>query len=229
MDAKRNSRAKMNIPMCVACVLLCLTMFTTHLMSGLYARYVATGEGSDSARVATFGDVTIVETGSFVDGEAVVTPGVPLTKDAKVLYSGSEVAVYIFLEVDVSKNWEIDNNCNFSIIRNGSMYMNWIINWTDWNFLEITETTSSKKIVYYQILEPNKALAMDEEAKLANPEESQAPEIIMNNGKINVGVNWTTSELETILEDTFIDFRATAVQAGGFNGAKEAWDSVSVK
>lgn len=47
-------RAKINLPMAVACVLLCLTLFSIHLTSGLYARYVSKGEGSDDSRVAQF-------------------------------------------------------------------------------------------------------------------------------------------------------------------------------
>ena len=50
-------KAKVNIPMCAALVLLLLTMISIHLTSGLYARYTATSTGSDSARVAKF-DVT---------------------------------------------------------------------------------------------------------------------------------------------------------------------------
>lgn len=45
---------KHNIPMCMALVLLCLTMLTTHLTGGLYARYTTTATGSDGARVAKF-------------------------------------------------------------------------------------------------------------------------------------------------------------------------------
>ena len=47
--------SKINIPMFVACVLLCLTLMSLHLMGGIYARYVSVSEGSDSARVAKFG------------------------------------------------------------------------------------------------------------------------------------------------------------------------------
>lgn len=47
-------KAKVNIPMCAALVLLLLTMISIHLTSGLYARYTATSTGSDSARVAKF-------------------------------------------------------------------------------------------------------------------------------------------------------------------------------
>ena len=50
-------KAKLNIPMCAALILLFLTMISIHLTSGLYARYVATATGSDSVRVAKF-DVT---------------------------------------------------------------------------------------------------------------------------------------------------------------------------
>ena len=47
-------KAKLNIPMCAALVLLLLTMISVHLTSGLYARYTTTATGSDSARVAKF-------------------------------------------------------------------------------------------------------------------------------------------------------------------------------
>ena len=45
---------KFNIPMCVALVLLLLTLVTTHLTSGLYARYTAAATHTASARVAKF-------------------------------------------------------------------------------------------------------------------------------------------------------------------------------
>lgn len=45
---------KMNIPMCIAAVLFCLVLFTTHLTGGLLARYTTSGSASDNARVAKF-------------------------------------------------------------------------------------------------------------------------------------------------------------------------------
>lgn len=48
----RHDKIKLNILMCLACVLFCLTLISVHLCSGLYARYTAYGTGSDSARVA---------------------------------------------------------------------------------------------------------------------------------------------------------------------------------
>lgn len=52
--AKRKNPSRVNIPMCAAGVLLCLTLFSAHFTSGLYAKYTATATGSDSARVAKF-------------------------------------------------------------------------------------------------------------------------------------------------------------------------------
>ena len=48
----RTNKAKLNIPICVACVLLCLTMISIHLSSGLYARYTTSASGADGSRVA---------------------------------------------------------------------------------------------------------------------------------------------------------------------------------
>ena len=58
-------KAKMNIPMCVACILLCLTLFSIHLTSGLYAKYTAKGNGEDDARVAKF-DVSVTKSADAV-------------------------------------------------------------------------------------------------------------------------------------------------------------------
>ena len=38
----------------IACALFCLVLISTSMMSGLYARYTARGEGTDNARVAKF-------------------------------------------------------------------------------------------------------------------------------------------------------------------------------
>lgn len=43
----------------IACVLLCLTIISVHLTSGMMARYSTTVSGSDSARVAKF-DVSYI-------------------------------------------------------------------------------------------------------------------------------------------------------------------------
>lgn len=39
-------------------ILFCLILISTAMMGGLFARYVSTSTGSDSARVAQFGELT---------------------------------------------------------------------------------------------------------------------------------------------------------------------------
>lgn len=46
----------------VGLVLLCMVLFSTYLTGGLYARYVTTSSGSDSARVAKFDVVNKIQT-----------------------------------------------------------------------------------------------------------------------------------------------------------------------
>lgn len=57
---KHRTHSKLNIPFCAGLVLLCLTLFSMHLTSGLYARYVTSDSAEDAARVAKF-DVVISE------------------------------------------------------------------------------------------------------------------------------------------------------------------------
>ena len=88
---------KVNIPMALACVLLCLTLITTHMTGGLFARYTTTAQASDSARVAKFSilggksdDVTITcgqgDEGSYTitvdnQSEVAVTYGISIQFD----------------------------------------------------------------------------------------------------------------------------------------------------
>ena len=50
----RSAKTKKNIPLRLAAALLCLTLVSTYLVSGLLARYTAQGNGDDAARVAGF-------------------------------------------------------------------------------------------------------------------------------------------------------------------------------
>ena len=75
-------KMKLNIPMFTALILLLLTMITTHMTSGLYARYVATSSGGDSARVAAFDVSSQLTADSEVNGKYTLT-----------VSSASEVAV----------------------------------------------------------------------------------------------------------------------------------------
>lgn len=223
-QGKRSRKEKMNIPMCLACVLFCLTLITTHMTGGLFAKYATHAEGSDSARVAAFNKVVISEEGDFgTDGseEALIIPGVDLTKKAVVNFEKSEVATYIFVAADLSGNWtgtdassnSIDGIDTFSVLSEdkNTAYLQWVIA-DGWKYLKKIEN----QYVYYRELEPLTELKDVD---------------IVDDGKITV-----SSQIPTIpqadfmaLDATHIKFRAIAVQAGGFNSAEAAWNSVKDK
>ena len=98
----RRKRTKLNIPMCLAGILLCLTLISVHLTSGLYARYTTTAEGSDLARVAAF-KVTEDRT-TFSSGVVLgVTPG--KTMASILVKNESEVAIrYTITVTNVTEN-----------------------------------------------------------------------------------------------------------------------------
>lgn len=94
MGKERN--VKVDILMCTVAVLLCATLFSMHLVGGLYARYTTSISGSDSARVAAF-DITQEGT-IFKTFEAPVIPGT--TQSAELTITNkSEVAMEYTLKV----------------------------------------------------------------------------------------------------------------------------------
>ncbi len=72
---RKMNKRKGNVSLWAAAILLCLTLISTYMTSGLYARYAAVSGGSDSARVAAF--VFDVEDTSnhFIDVSEVDAPG----------------------------------------------------------------------------------------------------------------------------------------------------------
>ena len=195
-------KSKFNIPMCLACVLFCLTLFSVHLMNGLFAKYSTSATGSDSARVITFGDITITETGSFIkENTLAIIPGVNLTKNVQVSFTGSESATYVFVEV-IPSNWIQSENSTFSAV-NGDL--EWKIA-ADWTFLK----EDNGSYVYYRALPPNTQL-------------KDVP--VIDGGNISVKSSLTRSEIYNI-GNLSISFRATVVQSGGFADASAAWNSV---
>ncbi|MBO7158334.1 MAG: hypothetical protein J6W31_06990, partial [Clostridia bacterium] len=61
----------------IALILLCMTLFSTSMLSGLYAKYTDKNDGDDSARVAKFdveaaglsGNVTVDASAGQTNGE----------------------------------------------------------------------------------------------------------------------------------------------------------------
>lgn len=100
---KRNT--KLNIPMCVACVLLCLTLVSIHFTSGLYARYTSADAGVDSGRIAKF-DIKHSHYSFSEDLVLALAPGTHVT----------EIEVYNKSEVTVDYTIMIENvTCNIPL------------------------------------------------------------------------------------------------------------------
>ena len=205
----RHHKTKMNIPMCLAAILLCLTLISIHLTSGLYAKYISSASGNDSARVIKFGELTLTEEGDFYEGnKLMIIPGVALTKKATVSFSGSESATYVFVEITPSK-WSTTDNKTFSLMSNGKTAMQWNVA-EGWIFLKSDNGT----YIYYRELDPNTELV--------------AADIIAENGKVSVSDQITKSEIET-MTGISIKLRASVVQSGGFDNPESAWSSIAAK
>ena len=146
MAKGKRSRAKVNIPICLAGVLLCLTLFSIHLTGGIFARYTTTSTSSDSARVIRFGQLTLALTGGDTQ---YIAPGVTLEWNAAVTFAGSESATYVFLEVEGAAAGDADSVTPFA---NGP---SWLVA-AGWEYLPSTN------LVYYRELEPNQSLGGEE-------------------------------------------------------------------
>ena len=205
----RHHKTKMNIPMCLAAILFCFTLISIHLTSGLYAKYISSASGNDSARVIKFGELTLTEEGDFYEGnKLMIIPGVALTKKATLSFSGSESATYVFIEITPSK-WATTDNKTFSLLSNGKTAMQWNVA-EGWLFLKSDNGT----YIYYRELAPNSELVM--------------ADIIAENGKIAVSNQITKSEIQ-VMTGISIKLRATVVQSGGFENPEAAWNSVAAK
>lgn len=206
----RKPVAKINIPMCIAAILFCLTLFSFHLTGGLYARYITTGTSSDSARVITFGDLTLTETGSFYKEKLLIAPGINLQKKVTVAFEGSEAATYIFVAITPSAWVASSDHLSYSLTVNGKAAMEFDIA-AGWTYLKTTGSTHV--YVYHEPLAPNTPLSV---------------ELIANDGNMTINDQLTKSDLAA-LPNVAINLRAAAVQLNGFATPEAAWDSVSAK
>lgn len=215
MSKQNNEKSPVNlgsILIRVAAGLFILTMISVYLLGGLFARYVAAGQGWDSARVAAFGDLTLTETGDF-DGtenkKGMIIPGVPLTKNATVTFTGSEMATVVFAEVIVPEDtWETADNRAFSYDG-----LSWSVA-PGWEYLRSDAYAEGKnRYIYYKTLEPNTELN---------------GEPIVTDGKIYVDETITKATIVG-LADAELAFRASVIQAGGFQTVEEAWAAMAAK
>lgn len=120
--------------------LLYLAVATFALTSVTFSRYVASAHSQDEARVITFGDLTVTDS-----GVTQVQPGVAAKKDLTVHFDGSEAAVYVFAEVQGGWTRGADNRT----YTYGVGSLSWRVA-DGWTHLQDN--------VYYRELAPNTAL-----------------------------------------------------------------------
>lgn len=210
---------RVNWPMRIASVLLCLVLLTTCLSFGLYARYTASGTASDSARVIRFGKVTLTETGDFVENgdknEFVVAPGFELEKDVTVSFEGSESATYLFVEL-IMPGWGYipeksyfsygTDNLKVSIVPYDSDTGN------GWKYLG----NNGNSFVVYKELAPN--TTVNDKLFKENA-----------NGKHIMVLKTITEDVVKSLGGISIEIQAVVVQSNGFSSVSDAWNSVKNK
>jgi len=120
--------------------LLYLAVATFALTGVTFSRYVASAHSQDGARVATFGGLTVTDSGSVQ-----VQPGVAAKKDLTVRFDGSEAATYVFVELKGS-DWTRGAD---GIYHDAAGLMTWRVA-DGWTHLQDN--------VYYRELAPNTAL-----------------------------------------------------------------------
>ena len=199
----------------VALLILCAVMLTTHLTGGLNARYVSSAEGSDSARVAKFGDITITETGDdkTTEGKYYIIPGVNIKKNPLLSFAGSESATYVFVEITLGSDWESTDNMSF----HNNAGVSWTVG-SDWQYLPDT----ANPYVYYYITGTTEGVIKP------NTVITNCP--IIQGSTITVSSTITATDLKgEYFDELGITFRATAVQSIGFENVNAAWASISAK
>lgn len=188
---KRNRRA---VPL--RTWLLYLAIATFALTGVTFSRYVASSYSQDTARVAAFGDLTVTDS-----GKALLQPGVAARKNLTVRFESSEVATYIFVEVQAN-DWTRDAD-NITYRYRDPAGMTWRVD-DGWRFL----TDNNGNAVYYRELAPNTALEAD----------------IISGGTVEVSEKMTRSQLEGLPGTLNIRVQAAAVQREGTETPQAAWE-----
>ena len=120
--------------------LLYLAVATFALTGVTFSRYMASAYSQDEARVITFGDLTVTDS-----GVTPVQPGVAAQKDLTVHFDGSEAAIYVFVEVQ--GGWTQDADGYTYTYQSGLMTWRVADGWTH-----------LRDNVYYRELAPNTVL-----------------------------------------------------------------------
>ena len=212
-------KPKFRLPFSAA--LLYLALIAAAVSGVTFSRYMTGTTVGDTARVAIMRDITVTETGNSAETDKwVITPGVDMIKKAVVNFEGSEMACYVFCEIETTGWSRMNDNYRFAFSVGSENILGWAVN-DDWKFLSGNESES----VYYRIVNANTVLQAD---------------VFAEGGKITVSENITKTQLDSLPKDMQIKISATAVQYNGFSEetgavsteaqrALAAWNAVKSK
>lgn len=132
-----------------------------------------------------------------------------VTKNAVVALESSEVACYVFAEVQTG-GWQRSGTHSYAIEDGaGKVLSAWRVE-TAWQFL----SGGTDSAVYYQLVPANTAFSAA---------------VLGDGGRITVSADMTASRLKALAAGLRIDIHAAAVQYPGTDGiarAQAAWDAV---
>lgn len=196
--------------------LLYLLVVTFALTGVTFSRYVTSSYGGDAARVAVIRDLTVTETGDVPadGGRWLLAPGVDVTKNAVVTLESSEMACYVFLELE-TEGWQRTGTHSYAIQDGaGKVLSAWRVD-AAWQLLY----GGTDSAVYYQIVPANTAFSAA---------------VLRDDGRITVSADVTASRLRALADTGLrIDIQATAVQYQGLDDgmdsttrAEAAWSAV---
>lgn len=196
--------------------LLYLLVVTFALTGVTFSRYVTSSYGGDAARVAVIRDLTVTETGDVPadGGRWLLAPGVELTKNAVVTLESSEMACYVFLELE-TEGWQRTGTHSYAIQDGGGTALSaWGVD-AAWQLLH----GGTDSAVYYQIVPANTPFSAA---------------VLGDSGRITVSADVTASRLRALADTGLrIDIQAAAVQYQGLDDgmdsttrAEAAWSAV---
>lgn len=189
-------KPKFRLPFSAA--LLYLVLIAAAVSGVTFSRYMTGTTVGDTARVAIMRDITVTETGNSAETDKwVITPGVDMIKKAVVNFEGSEMACYVFCEIETTGWSRMNDNYRFAFSVGSENILGWAVN-NGWEFL----SGNGSESVYYRIVNANTVLKAD---------------VFADDGKITVSENITKTQLDSLPEDMQIKISATAVQYNGFS------------
>lgn len=176
-DKKSNNGASPFSIVDVALILLCVVLISGHLMGGIYARYATEDSGGDSARVISFGNLTVTE-----ENDLLLVPGCSIQRQTYVSFDGSEAQTYVFVHItfEAPWSWTTDDTMTAGLGSGSEPTLKVADGWTK---------LPDRPGVFYKTLEPNekvnKASVFADDGKIKLPAANVSP---LANSAISVEV-----------------------------------------